>query len=259
MALNPFFGTQVSAPEAQAARGQGPFLNSEAGVFNPYDQLTNDKPGQELGPDVTIWKLYANEAKEFDAELTKGKNRHLDVMLVFVRDHSLVDHNTLLKLWDMNVQAALFLAILSAFLLDSKRLMEEDMSESSKTLLMTTAQRLQNPSTPVPAIEFHPTMAACWINGLWFTALALSLAAALIAMLAKEWLMTTMDIQCQGCMRHLPWLRPTPEIPPSSPGIGLPSHRVSLAQFAWVTTHQTAPWHHARVHPKHAAGADIPH
>jgi hypothetical protein len=37
-----------------------------------------------------------------------------------------------------------------------------------------------------PAFSVHSS--ARWINGLWFTSLALSLAAALIAMLSKEWL-----------------------------------------------------------------------
>jgi hypothetical protein len=36
--------------------------------------------------------------------------------------------------------------------------------------------------------KFTPSMKARWINGIWFTSLALSLSAALVAMLGKEWL-----------------------------------------------------------------------
>jgi hypothetical protein len=43
-------------------------------------------------------------------------------------------------------------------------------------------------STPVDLPIFVPPSSARWINGLWFTSLAFSLSAALVAMLSKEWL-----------------------------------------------------------------------
>ncbi|KAF8598586.1 hypothetical protein BDV93DRAFT_413822, partial [Ceratobasidium sp. AG-I] len=131
-----------------------------------------DKPGQELTPEATIWKLYVAEAEEFDGELVEREHRNIDVMLVF---------------------AALFSAILTAFLLDSKNLMRPDPADATTMLLTRIAQRLENPTAASQAVQipaFEPTAAARWINGLWFASLGLSLAAALLAMMAKEWLTT---------------------------------------------------------------------
>ncbi|KAG9099253.1 hypothetical protein FS749_001717 [Ceratobasidium sp. UAMH 11750] len=143
---------------------------------NPYERLAADRPGEELAPDAGIWQLYVEEANEHDNELVKGKNDNLDVMLLF---------------------AALFSAILTAFLVDSKNMLQQDSADLTVTLLLAIAQSQQRleQGTPqaLPVIElpqFSASMSARWVNGLWFTALALSLAAALIAMLSKEWLTT---------------------------------------------------------------------
>ncbi|CAE6439803.1 unnamed protein product [Rhizoctonia solani] len=134
------------------------------------DLLSADKPGEELSPDATVWKLYRDEAEEYDQELVKGRHASLDVLLLF---------------------AALFSAILTAFLVESKNLLQEDPADTAAALLLIIAQNQVNggpsPST-IDQPTFSPTYAALWINGLWFAALALSLAAALVAMLSKEWL-----------------------------------------------------------------------
>lgn len=53
-----------------------------------YDKLVSDKPGEELAPDSAIWKLYAEEAKEYDNDLVADHNKNLDTMLLFVRGNS---------------------------------------------------------------------------------------------------------------------------------------------------------------------------
>ncbi|QRV96283.1 hypothetical protein RhiJN_24301 [Ceratobasidium sp. AG-Ba] len=144
--------------------------------MTPYERLAADKPGRELSPEGTIWQIYVEEAKEHDSELVEKENGNLDTMLLF---------------------AALFSAILTAFIIESKKLLEEDTSETTATLLLVIARSQQRIEQGIrqdfPLIErpkFVITMTARWINGLWFTALAFSLSAALIAMLAKEWLAT---------------------------------------------------------------------
>ncbi|QRV96309.1 DNA-directed RNA polymerase subunit beta' [Ceratobasidium sp. AG-Ba] len=139
-----------------------------------YERLANEVPGRELAPEATVWEMYVEEAKEHDSELVKGENDNLDMMLLF---------------------AALFSAILTAFIIESKSLLQQDSADVSVTLLLAIAQSQQRieQGTPqvLPPIEmpaFAAPAAARWINGLWFAALALSLAAALVAMLAKEWL-----------------------------------------------------------------------
>lgn len=94
-------------------------------------------------------------------------------------------------------KAALFSAILTAFLIESKGLLEQDPADASAALLLMVLQSqqrielglpspLDTPMEDLPA--FVAPTAARWINGIWFTSLALSLSAALIAMLGKEWL-----------------------------------------------------------------------
>ncbi|QRW11501.1 DNA-directed RNA polymerase subunit beta' [Ceratobasidium sp. AG-Ba] len=159
--------------QSQSQASNEPGTGSTAARPKPYDRLTADKPGEELAPDAGIWQLYVEEATEYDNELVREKNGNLDVMLLF---------------------AALFSAILTAFLIESKNLLQEDTGDVTVSLLLAIAQSQQrieqNPQmlSPIERPAFSVPASARWINGLWFTALALSLAAALIAMLAKEWL-----------------------------------------------------------------------
>ncbi|KAF8598459.1 hypothetical protein BDV93DRAFT_423609, partial [Ceratobasidium sp. AG-I] len=134
-----------------------------------------DNIGEELAPDAGIWQLYLDEAKEHDDELVESQNKNLDMMLLF---------------------AALFSGILTAFLIESKNLLQQDPSDAATALLLLIAQSQQrieqgSPQPTLPPIQlpiFSASMSARWVNGLWFLALALSLSAALVAMLAKEWL-----------------------------------------------------------------------
>ncbi|KAF8597592.1 hypothetical protein BDV93DRAFT_416638, partial [Ceratobasidium sp. AG-I] len=140
-----------------------------------HENLTTETIAEDLAPEAGVWQLYLEEAKEHDEELVKGQNDNLDMMLLF---------------------AALFSAILSAFLIDSKSLLQQDPADVSVALLLSIAQSQQrieqgNPQLVSELIElpsFSAPLYARWINGLWFFSLALSLSAALIAMLAKEWL-----------------------------------------------------------------------
>lgn len=155
--------------------------------------MAEDTFGEELAPDATIWKLYVEEAIAQDQELVNAQNKNLDVMLLFV---SAFVYTLKLPIYRCNRQAALFSAILTTFLVDAKNMLTVDHAEVSTGLLLQIAQSQQRVelgnqitnSTLIELPAFQPTLAARWINGLWFTALALSLAAALVAMLAKEWL-----------------------------------------------------------------------
>ncbi|KAG9123090.1 hypothetical protein FRC07_000241 [Ceratobasidium sp. 392] len=105
--------------------------------------------------------MYVEEAKEQDSELVNDKNGNLDQMLLF---------------------ATLFSAILTAFIIESKNLLQQDSAELTVTLLLAIAQSQQRveqgtPQTlpPIKRPRFSASMSARWINGLWYTALALSL------------------------------------------------------------------------------------
>ncbi|CAE6369889.1 unnamed protein product [Rhizoctonia solani] len=148
------------------------------GAFGPrscHDKLAWDRIGEELNPDACIWRLYAEEAKELDAEMVQERNRNLDTMLLF---------------------AAIFSAIVTAFLIESTNLLEQDSSEVTTQLLLVLVQSQQgivtgkpdNIPSPVEIPAFTPSATVRLINILWFASLIASLGAAVVAMLAKEWL-----------------------------------------------------------------------
>ncbi|KAF8600193.1 hypothetical protein BDV93DRAFT_429492, partial [Ceratobasidium sp. AG-I] len=131
--------------------------------------------GEELMPHASIWQVYLQEAKKFDEELVEGQNKNPDMILLF---------------------AALFSAIVTGFLIESKDLLKQDSGDVTVTLLLLIAQSQQRieqnaprfNSPPIELPQFVAPLSARWINGLWFSSLALSLSAALVAMVAKGWL-----------------------------------------------------------------------
>ncbi|KAG9125465.1 hypothetical protein FRC07_007485 [Ceratobasidium sp. 392] len=157
--------------QSHIAYNQPVFANPHV---KPFERLAADKPGEELAPGGVIWQMYVEEAKEYDSELVETENNNIDMMLLF---------------------AALFSAILTSFIIESKVLLQENSTDLTVTLLLAIAQSQQRmeqgTSQALPPIERPPFVASAsarCINGLWFTSLALSLAAGLVAMLAKEWL-----------------------------------------------------------------------
>lgn len=89
------------------------------------------------------------------------------------------------------LQATLFSAVVAAFVLDSYKALVQDPQNLTNILLLNIAQTLQNNQTNslnLVASNFTPSDAAIWINGLWFTPLTLSIVAAAVAMLVKQWL-----------------------------------------------------------------------
>ncbi|KAG9123309.1 hypothetical protein FRC07_015109 [Ceratobasidium sp. 392] len=179
------FANQQTSPDQSAEERpdltENPSTSNQGGSHGrrpeSYERMEVNNLGQELDDTGAIWKLYREEADEHDQELVRSKHASLDVMLLF---------------------AALFSAILTAFLIESKDLLQQDPADASVALLLSIAQsqyRLEHgmtaPSddTSLPSIpDFSPSHSARWINGIWFSSLALSLSAALIAMLSKEWL-----------------------------------------------------------------------
>ncbi|KAG8776763.1 hypothetical protein FRC12_000706 [Ceratobasidium sp. 428] len=154
----------------------------------PCERLATARPGKELAPNAAIWQLYVEEAKEHDSELVDGKNKNLDMLLLF---------------------AALFSAILTAFIIESKNLLQQDSADLTVTLLLSIAksqQRIEQGTPQVlPTIElptFSVPISARWINGLWYTSLALSLSAALVAMLAKEWLSSFIALRPRSAYKY---------------------------------------------------------
>ncbi|EJD46923.1 hypothetical protein AURDEDRAFT_23666, partial [Auricularia subglabra TFB-10046 SS5] len=115
------------------------------------------------------WQVYCDEASEYDKSLLDGWNKTLDILLIF---------------------AGLFSAVSTTFIIESYKMLQPDYTAYTARALFvalstrngTTSSTLGDPD------EFTITNPSRWINGLWFTSLVLSLAVALLSILAKQWL-----------------------------------------------------------------------
>ncbi|KAK7046329.1 hypothetical protein R3P38DRAFT_3175619 [Favolaschia claudopus] len=133
------------------------------------DEPLDDSPfRQECTDNAQLWKLYMHTAKVFDKNLADLFNSDLDPLLIF---------------------AALFSAILAAFLIETRKDLQPDPQSITNGLLFAMLKNQVNTSTPqIPELDpFTPTSAARWINGLWFCSLMFSLMSALGASMAKGW------------------------------------------------------------------------
>jgi len=107
-------------------------------------------------------------------------------------------------------QAGLFSAILSAFLIEVRRGLQEDLQAITNALLQVVIQNQHNstgPPAPFVPPRFEPSPSVLWINGLWFSSLIFSLISALGASLAKGWVMqyatTASGVNSRdACVRH---------------------------------------------------------
>ncbi|PVF96428.1 hypothetical protein CPB86DRAFT_512391 [Serendipita vermifera] len=127
------------------------------------------QPGDRLvvTDETTAWEIYNHKASEVDREMIKDWNDSLNTLLIFT---------------------ALYSAVLTAFIIESMKLLEEDPAETTRDILLTLSRQLANSSFP----PFEPTayetpQYAIVVNGLFFTSLSCALIAALLAVLALQW------------------------------------------------------------------------
>ncbi|KAF8524101.1 hypothetical protein BU17DRAFT_19656, partial [Hysterangium stoloniferum] len=108
------------------------------------------------------WSLYQKETEKEDKELASSLQVGIDELLIF---------------------AGLFGAILTAFLIESRKGLQVDP-------LQEILQALQNQfaGTTSPPPPFQVSKYSLIVNYLWFSSLGLTLFSALCAVLAREWL-----------------------------------------------------------------------
>ncbi|CUA75552.1 hypothetical protein RSOLAG22IIIB_05950 [Rhizoctonia solani] len=156
-------------------------------IMDPPQEF--DGEGKELGPDAQVWKTYVREADRVDEELVDGWNKSMDVNL-----------NRIITI----VQAALFSAISTAFVIESYKNLKEDPADVSAQTLLVISQTLSSlanasqPATSMPvsaeeAAPFRASASTICVNVLWFLSLSLSVAITLVSMLAKEWCLEFMS------------------------------------------------------------------
>jgi hypothetical protein len=110
------------------------------------------------------------------------------------------------------VQGALYSAILTAFIIESMKLLEEDPEETTRDILYTISQQLANSSIPAfPRVKYETPQYAVVVNGLFFTSLSCSIIAALLAVLALQWVanydmgLDTSSARKRALQRHIRW------------------------------------------------------
>ncbi|KAF8672890.1 hypothetical protein RHS04_07741 [Rhizoctonia solani] len=147
------------------------------------NQNTTDKaPKSDIGPNAEVWKRYVLETDRADKELVEGWNKHA-----------------------------------SEFILESTQDLKPDYAEVSAhtlaAILAAVSSETSSNNSDIPTMdqsEFLPSSAAIQVNILWFTSLSLSVAVALIAIVAKDWCYQFMATRTgpaliQGRRRQLRW------------------------------------------------------
>ncbi|PBK97129.1 hypothetical protein ARMGADRAFT_1077230 [Armillaria gallica] len=163
------FGLKGSAPY-RPPKGNDP--------FNYEQKYPEDAYGEEMGPNARVFRTYVDERAIHDANMVEESRDGVDVLLVF---------------------AGLFSAVVTTFVAQTSQSLQADFTEMSANLLfeMINIQRAiasgasldtVAPSPLNPNITFIASMTSVWVNGLWFTSLALSLTTALVSVLVKQWL-----------------------------------------------------------------------
>ncbi|RPD65290.1 hypothetical protein L227DRAFT_487523, partial [Lentinus tigrinus ALCF2SS1-6] len=113
-----------------------------------------------------MWAMYLQQTTPGDKEDMEAWNVDLDSDLIF---------------------AALFSAVLTTFIVESSKSLQPDNSEELLRAILLQVQTSRNGTTVVPA-PFKLAPSAVRVNVYWFCSLVISLSAALIAILAKQWL-----------------------------------------------------------------------
>ncbi|KAJ3492211.1 hypothetical protein NLI96_g147 [Meripilus lineatus] len=125
------------------------------------------------------WNALAEILKNHDAREVKYHNDNIDTLLIL---------------------AGLYSAILTAFIIEAYRRLRRDPAEASMEILVEIAEELRSfmvnsgfinsthTITSLPTGIFVPEPSSISVIGLWLTALFLSLVAASLGMLVKQWL-----------------------------------------------------------------------
>ncbi|KAG6901404.1 hypothetical protein C0995_012361 [Termitomyces sp. Mi166 len=155
-----------------------------------------DRQGDEAKENARVWNVYLDEAENYDADMIEGFRNIIGGLLVF---------------------ASLFSAVVTTFVAQTSQALQPDNAQIMVSLLYENNQLLRaagnriSPST-VPSAYPGPgnpsyTSIDVWVNGLFFTSLALSLSTALLTVLAKQWIQAYTafvpgDAKTRALIRH---------------------------------------------------------
>ncbi|PVF96631.1 hypothetical protein CPB86DRAFT_798697 [Serendipita vermifera] len=137
-----------------------------AAPFNP-PRRSHLNPTVPFPNESSIWEVYINEAVVIDNELVKDWTSSLNFLLVF---------------------AAIFSSVLSAFIIESKQMLEQDSTAVMVDALIFFINNMANGThTPYSPTSFSPLPFAVSVNCLFFASLSASIVAALASVVALQW------------------------------------------------------------------------
>ncbi|KAI4523040.1 hypothetical protein K525DRAFT_197392, partial [Schizophyllum commune Loenen D] len=154
-------------------RDQPRYTSSDVDYEKKY---APDAYGKELSEDARVWSVYNDEAQIADEAMTKELNGTLDALLVF---------------------AGLFSAVVTTFVAQSSQALNPDYAQITASLVyeLVLMQRAARTGTSgeVPASSLNLASRTSqttdfWVNGLWLGSLMTALLAALVSVLAKQWI-----------------------------------------------------------------------
>jgi hypothetical protein len=178
-------------PPVFEARAQGlPVRISFTGNTHESNAYHTQAPVRVPYPSLDQhWTTLVNHCKETDEEMFKNWDEEINALLVFVS-------RQLPRVTDRcshHVQAGLFSAVLTAFVVESYQLLQPDNGSTSVLALTAISLQLQaltlgNGSTALPFIQEDPAtpISAYVLNALWFIALTASVVSAFFGILLKQ-------------------------------------------------------------------------
>ncbi|KAI1791880.1 hypothetical protein LXA43DRAFT_382822 [Ganoderma leucocontextum] len=164
-------GSRVSQNDRQTQR----YTLAEGTFGDGVDVASNILPPFASVANHDAWASCVKALRDYDEHTVKGWKEDIDSLLVF---------------------AGLFSAVLTAFNIESYKLLQEDPTETSAALLAQISAQLAagsgNTASASPSsagsASFRPDTRSIRINILWFSSLVLSLVSASIGILTKQWL-----------------------------------------------------------------------
>jgi hypothetical protein len=106
----------------------------------------------------------------------------------------------------------LYSAVLTAFIIESMKLLEEDPTETTRDILLVISQQIANNSLPpYQSVKYETPRYAVVINSLFFASLSCGLIVALVAVLALQWVanydigLNTSSPRKRALQRQLRW------------------------------------------------------
>jgi hypothetical protein len=155
-----------------------------------------------------MWSLHLGEAKSHDEARIHSLKEDMDSVLIFVRVYISQPSSFSSPSSCTVIQAGLFSATLTSFLIDSVNNLQVDPAQQmvfyqqqNVALLAQISRQMSSiapqvsiPSTPLPSYDFSPNASDVRVNVYWFMTLVFSLSAALLATLVQQWVRDYMHV-----------------------------------------------------------------